>query len=141
MSSGKFLVFFQLVTQFTHVLYIIEPQTENRNSSLKKPVLILRAQICGKIKKLKTWKHNFFSNSYYGHIRQYVPQSETTLTKQFFSKLKYFFFLSLGQYCPETGVNSVANCVTPKFTPLRSKFWIFSKFQFRLVLSFFCFYF
>ena len=49
-------------------------------------------------------------------------QSETTNVKQFFQNFN-FCFLFLVQYCLETCVNRIANCVTQKFTPLRSKFY------------------
>ena len=49
MSSGKFLAFFNLWRNLHMFLDIIEPSAENKNSSLEKTVLLIGAQICGKI--------------------------------------------------------------------------------------------
>ena len=64
----------------------------------------------------------FFSKSCYGPIQPFFDRSETTIAKQFFLDFNYCF-LFLVWYCLKTCVNRVANCVTQKFTPLRSEFW------------------
>ena len=62
-----------------------------------------------------------FSKSFNGPMLPYSDQSETTIAKQFFLHFNYFF-LYLVWYCLTTCVNRVANCVTQKFSSLRSKF-------------------
>ena len=118
----------------------IELRIENKNWSLGKTVLQFWSQICEqmaklvhkmtlkkkrsktkKIKKLKTWKRTFLSKSFYWPIKLLFHKSETTIAKQFFLNLN-FCFLFLVRYCLETCVNRVANCVTQKFTTLRSEF-------------------
>ena len=63
----------------------------------------------------------FFSKSFYEPIQPLFDRSETRIAKQFFLNLNYCF-LFLVWYCLKTCVNRVANCVTQKFTPLRSEF-------------------
>ena len=65
----------------------------------------------------------FFFKLYYQHIKQYFAKSEPHNIQTVFPKLHFLFFLFKALQCLETGVN----CVTPKFTPLRSKVYIFSK--------------
>ena len=63
-----------------------------------------------------------FVTLFYGQSKSFFDQSETTNAKQFFLNINYCFLL-LVLYCLETCVNRVANCVTQKFTPLRSEFY------------------
>ena len=49
-------------------------------------------------------------------------QSEIKISKQFFFLNFNCCFLFLVQYCLKTCVNCVANCVTQKFTPMKSDF-------------------
>ena len=64
-----------------------------------------------------------FLKVFYGSILPFFHKSETTITKQLFLNLIFCFLLVVLFCCLETGVNIVANCVTQKFTPLRSEFY------------------
>ena len=73
----------------------------------------------------KPWFRNkqcVFLQSFYRQSWSLSDQSETTIAKQFFLNFNYCF-LFLVWYCLETCVNCVPNCVTQKFTPLRSQFY------------------
>ena len=63
-----------------------------------------------------------FFQSHFRTESAIFDQYETTIAKQFFLNFNYCF-LFLVQYCLVTCVNCVANCVSQKFTPLRSEFY------------------
>ena len=57
-----------------------------------------------------------------GQFNHFFYRSETAIKKQFFLNFIYCF-LFLVWYFIKTCVNCVLNCVTQKFTPLRSEFY------------------
>ena len=65
-----------------------------------------------KQKKAEKILRNKSKTLYYGHIKSFFAQSETTFSKQFFLNL-ILVVLFKALYFLETGVSCVANCITP----------------------------